>query len=264
MKSKRREMSGNSGKFRGNKTPAGEYHPSRPHRSELPTEPKPAKPKRKGARIVCGAKAKSTGRPCKRWAKIGRDRCKYHGGGSLRGPAAPAYKHGFYSQALPGDVAKLARQAAADPELRGMKTGIALVDVRIRALCGSLESGTGPWDLAIGAFDRLTAAGDDLNAARSALDDLRKAITTGRTQERSWGELRELLQERDRLLTGETNRHKVTADTINADRVAAFMVGMIDALREESDDRDLLRRVFARWERLMGLAGVTGPAGTRT
>jgi glucans biosynthesis protein len=28
----------------------------------------------------CGAKARSTGQPCKRWAAIGSHRCKFHGG----------------------------------------------------------------------------------------------------------------------------------------------------------------------------------------
>lgn len=36
----------------------------------------------------CGAKARSTGEPCKRWASIGSARCRYHGGakGSGRPP----------------------------------------------------------------------------------------------------------------------------------------------------------------------------------
>lgn len=160
---------------------------------------------------------------------------------------------------MPADVAKLARQAAADAELRNIREGIAIADVRIRDLCGSLELGTGSWDAAAKALRNLQAAGDDLNAARKALDDLNAAVVHGRTVEAAWKEIRELLQEKDRLLTGEVTRHKATADTIPADRVANFMVGMIDALREESEDRDLVRRVLSRWERLMGLAGVMTP-----
>lgn len=36
----------------------------------------------------CGAKARSTGQPCRRWASIGHTRCKFHGGalGSGRPP----------------------------------------------------------------------------------------------------------------------------------------------------------------------------------
>ncbi len=30
--------------------------------------------------VQCGAKARSTGEPCKKWASIGYRRCKFHGG----------------------------------------------------------------------------------------------------------------------------------------------------------------------------------------
>jgi hypothetical protein len=33
----------------------------------------------------CGAKARSTGQPCKRWAAIGSHRCKFHGDGKGSG-----------------------------------------------------------------------------------------------------------------------------------------------------------------------------------
>lgn len=42
----------------------------------------------------CGAKARSTGEPCKRWNSIGHTRCKFHGG--ARGSGRPAI-HGKYS-----------------------------------------------------------------------------------------------------------------------------------------------------------------------
>ena len=44
----------------------------------------------------CGAKARSTGVACKRWAAIGSHRCKFHGGG--KGSGRPRV-NGQYSQA---------------------------------------------------------------------------------------------------------------------------------------------------------------------
>jgi hypothetical protein len=35
--------------------------------------------------VKCGAKARSTGEPCKKWASIGYRRCKFHGGASGSG-----------------------------------------------------------------------------------------------------------------------------------------------------------------------------------
>lgn len=244
-------------------SPAISTHPmkSEPPHGVGPDFPGPQKRVRvrRRQRLRCGAKTRA-GTPCKRWATNGRNRCRKHGANSKRGPESGTWKNGFYSQILPTDVGMLACRAKHDPGLRDMKEGIAIADVRIRALCGSLgHGGIGNWDTAASALTRLEGAGTDLIAARKALDDLRGAVRNGRTVDLAWKEIRELLQERDRLLTGDVNRHKVTADMISADRVAAFMVGMIDALREESRDRDLIRRVLARWERLMGLAGVTTP-----
>ena len=183
-----------------------------------------------------------------------------HGGKSLRGADHPNWKDGLYSQALPQDVATAARRALADPTLRDMRQAIALTDARIVERLRDLHVGAGNWDAVTNALARLRTAGDDLNVTRKALDDIEAAATAGRTRDRAWRDLRDMFQERDKLLTGETNRHKVTADMITADRVATFMVGMVDALRDESQDRDLIRRVIGRWERLMGLAGVQVPA----
>lgn len=51
------------------------------------------------ARDICGAKAKSTGKPCKRGAGWGTDhpgtgRCKLHGGRSRKGAEHGSFKHG--------------------------------------------------------------------------------------------------------------------------------------------------------------------------
>ena len=88
-----------------------------------------------------------------------------------------------------------------------------------------------------GAGDAVLPEGNHVDRVTGkALEDLEAAIVLGTTRERAWTRLWGLAAEKDKLLTGEVNRHKITADMINADRVAAFMVGMIDALREESQD----------------------------
>lgn len=184
-----------------------------------------------------------------------------HGGKSKSGADHPNWKGGAYSTALPRNLADTLRQIKADETLRDLRDGINLVDVRIVERLRELDTGAGNWEDVTNALARLRTASDDLNAARKALDDIERAATAGRTRDLAWRDLLDLFERKDKLLTGEVNRHKATADTIPADRVANFMVGMIDALRDESEDRELVRRVLARWERLMGLAGVMTPAG---
>jgi hypothetical protein len=158
-------------------------------------------------------------------------------------------------------MADTLRRINSDPTLRDLREGIGLVDVRIVERLKDLHvgKGTGDWNTVADALTRLRTAGDDLNAARKALDDIERAATSGRTRDRAWDDVLDLLERKDKLLTGEVLRRKATANTIPTDRVANFMVGMIDALRDESQDRDLIKRVLARWERLMGLAGVMTP-----
>lgn len=222
----------------------------------------PRLPKLPARRERCGAKAVSTGKPCRRWKLAGRERCRRHGGASPRGPASPAYKHGFYSKTLPRDIGDRARTALADPELKNLKTLIAVLDVDIQNATARLKSGVGATAdaaKALAAF-RAAWADGDIDGQAVHLKALSGALDTAAGQERAWAKLWDMAERKDRLLTGEVNRHKVTADMINADRVSAFMVGMIDALKEESEDRDLVKRVLVRWERIMGLAGVLQPA----
>ena len=248
------ETPGNSGEIPGNS--------GKPVKSRKPHEgPRP--PDLPARKLRCGAKARSTGgKPCRRWALAGRQRCRLHGGKAPRGPASANYVHGFYSQVLPRDIGDLARKAAADPELRNLQSLLAVLDVDVRLAASQTADGaaaTRDAQTALAAFRAARWAGDT-KAQTDAEAALGKALDGLAGRERAWGKLWDLAERKDKLLTGEVNRHKATADTINADRVAQFMVGMIDALREESQDRELLKRVLARWERIMGLAGVTQPA----
>lgn len=66
---------------------------------------------------ICGAKTKGSGSSCQRRPAKGSNRCKLHGGASLKGTEPPAYKHGLYSK-YAGDSLKdvLAELQEADPE----------------------------------------------------------------------------------------------------------------------------------------------------
>jgi len=47
---------------------------------------------------ICGAKTKGTGKPCQRAPAKDSNRCKLHGGASLKGTDSARYKHGLYSK----------------------------------------------------------------------------------------------------------------------------------------------------------------------
>ena len=66
---------------------------------------------RKSGNRVCGAKTRK-GRPCQNAPVLGRNRCRMHGGASLRGAAHPNFKHGRRSKAPVHDH---------DPEASGFR-----------------------------------------------------------------------------------------------------------------------------------------------
>ena len=55
------------------------------------------------APVRCGAKNRQ-GNPCQKWPIKGRNRCRNHGGKSLRGVDSPSFKNGRYSKLLPRDL----------------------------------------------------------------------------------------------------------------------------------------------------------------
>lgn len=138
-------------------------------------------------RPTCGAKARSTGLPCRAPA-MPNGRCRVHGGSSRPpGPTHPRYRTGRYSKALDGEaIAALYELARTDPKLLALKDDIAvLVALQQRTLDGlrTGESGAG-WDalavqlkalraaLARGAEEECTAALDGMDAVlRGALGD---------------------------------------------------------------------------------------------
>lgn len=80
----------------------------------------------KGRRI-CGAKLRNRpGEICHCNPLKGRNRCKLHGGNRVRGPEAPAYRHGKYSHCVPQQLEVNYQAMLKDPEILSLKEDIAL------------------------------------------------------------------------------------------------------------------------------------------
>ena len=66
-------------------------------------ERRPASPLKHVAPVRCGAKNRQ-GNPCQKWPLKGRNRCRNHGGKSLRGVDSPSFKNGKHSKLLPRNL----------------------------------------------------------------------------------------------------------------------------------------------------------------
>lgn len=194
----------------------------------------------------------------------GRNFCRSHGGKVRRGAAHPNWKGGFFSSMLPTDLAAMARRAMKDPELENMRSLIAILDIRIQEIVAQISGGIGEWDRAADALGALQDARGDVDRTREVLADLDRIIISGRARETAWKAFESAIEKKDKLLTGEVQRHKATADMVAAERAATMLVAMFDALAAEAGENlDLVRRVEAKWEKLAGLAGMTAPAPKR-
>jgi len=87
---------------------------------------------------VCGAKTRQ-GNPCQRSPARGRTRCRLHGGATPRGRASPHFKTGKYSKFLPHRLIGRYKEGQTDPDLRGLKSDIAIVQVWIIELLQQLK-----------------------------------------------------------------------------------------------------------------------------
>src|SRR5215207_2324650 len=140
----------------------------------------------------CGAKAKSTGKPCGRWA-LENGRCKYHGGVARSGPPHPNFKHGRHSKDLPTRILLRLEGMEADADLLNLSDEIRLNDARIGELVAALDTGeTGRlWRELRASWHALQKANREKNfdAAAVLMAKIAKLITDGDSEWEVWRSL---------------------------------------------------------------------------
>jgi hypothetical protein len=209
---------------------------------------------------ACGAKTRKGGR-CKQSGVGAGGRCKFHGGKSLVGPAAPAWRHGRHSKYLPRDLASRYQEALRDPDLIGLRDELALVDVRMAQLLEALgQSGnTTLWKQARAKLEAFKVAGAKGRAgveeARTTLQDLDALIASGLTAATTWDELRDTIDLRRRLSESETKRLRDLHQMISAERALALMAMLLDVVKQHVTDRHILAAIADQYARLTGQRG---------
>ena len=156
---------------------------------------------------VCGAKRRSDGNPCQCAPLKGANRCKRHGGASLKGSACPSFKTGRYSRALGAPLAESVARLANDRELLSLRSECSLAIHRVEE---TLAEALDPQALktlrkAVEEAQTLLAGdydAEDLEAALTGLLDAATAIgaksDAGRELERRLETLRKLTETENR------------------------------------------------------------------
>lgn len=171
---------------------------------------------------VCGAKNRR-GEPCKR-SPMPNGRCRYHGGMSLSGSAAPSFKHGRYSKYLPRGLDAIWESAQHDPELLSLAEEIRIVETRMKDLFGRLgagESGKAWVELNNHWNEYLRALGrHDRETANEEIGHVGRIIKKGFADWNAWREIGEQIDRRQRLATAEHKRLTDLDQMIPAERAS--------------------------------------------
>lgn len=194
-------------------------------------------------KLRCGARARTTGKPCKNWA-MPNGRCRMHGGKSPGGIASPSFKHGRYSKYLPGRFIERYAEAAQDKDLLSLRDDIALMDVRLVDLLLQLHTGESGqlWQEVIEAKRRLDHAIliSDADAVRGALASLDKLLESGVNDHAAWREIVDLLERKRRLSDSEHRRQIQNGELVPIEDVFAFADALILAVKRHVNDLDML------------------------
>ncbi len=203
-------------------------------------------------------------RACRRKVPVQGQRCKFHGGKSLAGPAAPAYKHGRHSKYLPTRLVERYGEAVGDPELLALRAEIALVDVRLSELLERLATGESQtlWAQLGAAFEQLHQAytAQDASDFAPALKALGGIIEQGGREDQVWEGIGKLLEQRRRLVESERKRLVDMQQMLTAEQAMILLTVVVDVIRQNVTDRDTLAAISADIRQLV-LAGSGEGAG---
>lgn len=183
-------------------------------------------------------------------------RCYLHGGKSLSGAAAPAFKTGRYSKYLPERLAQRYHEAQADNDLLVLRDEIALLDARLGELLGRIDTGESAqrWAGAREAFVTLQQAkdsGDDKKAA-TAMSAL-GSILLNNNDYGIWEDIAALLDLRKRMVESERKRLVEMQQMITAERAMILMAAIVDTIRTHVTDRNALAAISSDLRKLITL-----------
>lgn len=132
-----------------------------------------------------------------------------HGGNIPTGPALPQFKTGRYSKHLPARLADRYHEALADSELLAVRDDVALLDSHLAEL-----------------LDRLHT------------DDAMASVGT-------WGTVRDLLEQRRKLVETEQRRLVTMQQMITAEQAVALLGAVAGVIQRHVTDRAILGAISA-------------------
>jgi hypothetical protein len=194
-------------------------------------------------------------------------RCKVHGGRSLAGIAAPAFRGRGYSGALPTHLVRDYEAIRADPELTSLKEQIAVTDAMLRDSIRRLSRHD---TVAAEAHAAWRALANGIRSGRwtaeqvaAGLSRMDRAMADDSSEKAAKREIRELMETLRKLKEGEAARLVDLNNTLTLEQaigvINTLSLGFLEIIREHVRDdahQNTIRRALAR--RLDGVFGRRG------
>lgn len=182
-------------------------------------------------------------------------RCRLHGGASLKGLAAPGYRHGKRSKYLPTGLRAHYEAALNDSELTTMRDDLALLDARIGFLLERLGTGESQtrWSEARAAYGDLKAATGSKNvpAMLAALESLGGLLEQGTGDERDWSELLNTIERKRRVAATEVKRIVMKHHVLTEERAYELLRWVLTTVKTHVTDRTVLAAMALDFERVL-------------
>lgn len=196
----------------------------------------------------CKAKARSTGKQCKRHAVGGYTVCQVHGAGSPKKGRPGGYKStDEYSRRLPKDLRQDFERVRADSELVNLRDDMALIRLRILGLIEQLETGGGEkdWKNAQLYYDNLVAAisTQDEVALAAAIRSLGTTLRNANDSLHVWNEIRDLMTQQKFLAEYELKRATAQHRVITVERLFVLIDRIVEVVTSHVSSQTTLRQI---------------------
>ena len=214
----------------------------------------------------CTATSKRTGQRCNNAPITGATTCRMHGGTAAvanRGRGNGNYKHGRHTKDF--GESKLKQRyliAREDPDLLAMRDEIAVLDTLLGegiARLTSEEEGASlkQWTRVADLVLDLDAGAAANNRAkqRELVTKLKDAVQAGKRAAETRVEVRQLIQERTKVVDREHKRIVAMKGMLTADQANAVFERILDELDAVVTDPEMRRELNVRLARIGGAVG---------
>jgi hypothetical protein len=183
-------------------------------------------------------------------------RCHKHGGATPSGFGLPQTVTGRYSKHLPTRLAARYQSALEDAELLTLRDEVALLDARLTEVLGRVDSGESGrlWEQVQKLWRQSRTGPPEKRLDADA--ELSDIINQGVSDAMAWAEVRDLIDQRARLVANERQRLVQLQQTITAEQAVALMAAITATIREHVHDRTALAAISAEFARLGAHPGV--------